>query len=338
MSIVFIASDSSDVAGVSVNTATSGDFDANYTDRAFGPQIPSNNFADQQGMGFSVGTITGDLWVHFRMKANAVYGPPSAAAFGVFMEFFSATGASVAAIEVRGATAGNGWRAAAYGDTTVTGTAFAGPYSATSTFDIQLTVNTSNIILNVYMNGVLVSSATAANSTGLKGKPKFVQEQNTNTFNKSSGTTFPIAHSELVATDSESTIGWRVAALRPTGNGANTAWLGDFNDIASIGDGAAISSATVADKESWTVNAYAGPASPSSIRGLVTKYVGSKGTSGPQNIEPLVRLSSVDYMKTPVTPDNTNPIYADWTANPATSAPWATADLTSIQIGVRAAT
>ena len=39
MSIVFIASDASDVAGVSVNTATAGEIDANYTDRAFGPQI-----------------------------------------------------------------------------------------------------------------------------------------------------------------------------------------------------------------------------------------------------------------------------------------------------------
>ena len=98
------------------------------------------------------------------------------------------------------------------------------------------------------------------------------------------------------------------------------------------------SDATVGDKESWTLSAYAGASSPASIRGLVTKYMASKGTTGPQNIEPLVRLSSTDYLKSPVSPDNISAIYADWTVNPATSAAWATSDLTSIQVGVRSAT
>jgi hypothetical protein len=154
---------------------------------------------------------------------------------------------------------------------------------------------------------------------------------------RSSGNTI-LSFSEMVATDGESTIGWRVAALKPNGNGANTDWSGDYNDIVTAGDGTMISDATVGDKENWTLSAYAGASSPASIRGLVTKYMASKGTTGPQNIEPIVRLSSTDYFKSPVSPDNIKAIYADWTVNPATSAAWATSDLTSIQVGVRSAT
>lgn len=337
MAIVFLASDAAEVGGVSINTFTAGEFDSNYTDRAFGPVIPTSNASDAQPIQFTVPTISSDLWLHYRLKVSSVYSAPTTTNFGIVWEFFSANGTSLAQLQARGPSTGNGWRATVFGDTTVNGVAFAGPYGATATFDIRLAVDNSNITLDVYMNGVLVSTATAANSTGLKGKPKFCAEQNTYVYNKSSGTNFPISHSEMVATDGESTIGWRVAKLAPAGNGANTAWTGDFNDLATLYDGNMISDGTVGDKESWTVNSYAGAASPASIRGLVVKYSASKGTSGPQNIEPLVRLSLTDYLKSPVSPNNVDVIYADWTVNPATSSPWSTSDLSGIQIGVRAA-
>lgn len=340
MSIVFLASCAAEVAGVAIDTTTTGEFDANYTDRAFGPSIPTNNFADYQPMGFSLPTISGDLWIHFRMKVSSIYAAPGSTQTGPVWEWFSANGTSLAQVQAIGpsVSGGPGWRARVTGDTTVNGAAFAGPYGATATFDLRLQVDSSTIQLDVYQNGTLVSTASAANTSGLKGKPKFFQEQNSYVYNKSSGTSVPIAHSEMVATDGESTIGWRIARLAPAADGANTAWLGGYTDIQTPYDGNMISSDTVAQKESWTVGAYAGASSPASIRGLVTKYSASKGTSGPQNLEPLVRLSSVDYIKSPVAVNNVDAIYADWTVNPATSAAWATADLSGIQIGVRSAT
>lgn len=340
MSILFLASDASEVSGIAINTFTTTEFDTQYSDRAFGPAVPTNNGADPCGFGIGIPAPTSDtIWLHYRVKANTPYSRPSSTTVGIVWQFTNAAGQVLATIACRGPAASSpGWRAEVFGDTTVTGTPFSGPYSATATFDIQLIVNTSVITLNVYMNGTLVSSATAANSTGLKGKPCYLEEMNTHTYNKSSGTTSVIAHSELVVTDNESTIGWRISALKPNANGANTAWSGDFNDLVTAGDGTAITSATVGDKESWSLSSYGGPATPSSIRGVVVKYAASKGTTGPQNIEPLARISSTDYFKSPVSPDNVNPIYADWTQNPATSAPWATSDLTSLQIGVRAAT
>jgi hypothetical protein len=340
MSILFLASDASEVAGVATNTLTSTEYDTLYSDRAFGPAVPTNNAADACGFGIGIPAPSSDtIWLHFRQKANSVYSGPSSTNVGIVWQFSNAAGQVLATIACRGTTASNpGWRAEVFGDTTVVGTSFAGPYGATATFDIQLVVNSTNIILNVYMNGTLVSSATAANSTGLKGKPRYLEELNTNTYNKSSGTTYVIAHSELVVTDNESTVGWRIATLKPNANGGNTAWSGDFNDLVTIGDGTAISSATVGDKENWGLSAYGGPSSPSSIRGVVVKLAASKGTTGPQNIEPSLRISSTDYFKSPVSPDNINPIYADWTLNPATSAAWATGDLSTTQPGVRSAT
>lgn len=57
MAIVFLASDAAEVGGVSINTLTAGEFDANFTDQAFGPVIPSNNFANTQPLQFTVPTI-----------------------------------------------------------------------------------------------------------------------------------------------------------------------------------------------------------------------------------------------------------------------------------------
>jgi hypothetical protein len=338
MSIVFLASDASELGGTWVNTAIGGEFDANYTDKAFGFTSASgtNVYGPFPAM-FSVPALSGDLWLHYRHKMSSGASVVLTTTFGSVIEFINAAGQIVALLDSRGASTGNGWRVEARGDTTVQGSAFAAPYGSTSTFDIQVTVNSTNIIINCYNNGSLVSTATAANSTGLKGKPRIVHLAFDSTQYRSSGSTLN-SFSEMVATDGESTIGWRIGAGKPTGNGANTAWTGTYTDLSTVGDGAMISDANVGDKESWTITAYGGPATPASIRGVVVKYAASKGTTGPQNIEPLVRLSSTDYLKSPVAPDNVQPVYADWTVNPATSAPWNTTDFTGMEIGVRAAT
>lgn len=340
MSIAFLANDASEFGGVAYNLATAGEFDANYTDKAISVTVPINN-GSPSPVQFYAGTIAGDLWVHFRLKTPSVGTLPSLTSIGTLMSFKAADGTEIARIQVKGSTAtapNNGWHATAYGDTTVNGAVFTGQYgSATVTYDIQITSNSTSIIINVYSNGTLVSSATAANSSGLKGKPAFVSWPFDNSHFHSSGTTI-LSLSEVVATDGESTVGWRVAALKPNANGANTAWLGSVTDIQTVGDGLAITSGTAGQRESWTLSAYAGASSPSSIRGLVAKIRGSKGSSGPGKITPMVRFSSTNYDKTALTPDGTVPIYADWTTNPNTGVSWTTGDLATVEMGVLSAT
>lgn len=326
MSVIFCGSTVSDVLTVAVDNAT-----ATYYDNLYQKSGLFGNMGTTTPITVNLPVaVTNDLWVHYR----CYYGNNGfnvSFADGQQMSFYDVTGAEIARVEVQDGQS----RCEAVGNTTVVGAWWAwGSANATYTFDIRLAVSGTNIVLDLYVNGVLVSTATASNTTALKGKPKLVKFDN----NDFGGDDRYFGISEIIMTDNESTIGWRLASLVATSAGTYAAWLGDYTHTLDAYDGRFIQAAETGIRESWNLSAYAGPPTPASIRGVYSKIIGSKGATGPQTVTPFVRLGGLDYEKTPLSPVAGQFLMFEWSQNPATLLPWNTSAFAALEIGVRSAT
>lgn len=223
------------------------------------------------------------------------------------------------------------------GDTTFTSaTLFNVGTTATYIFDVKVEVTASLINVEFYIGGVLATSCSLANTVGGKPYPdRFVLDNDDTQGTSPAG---DCSISEFIITDgNESTIGWRLHTWDNTAQGNYTQWLGDYQDIISAIDGRFIVADQVNIRESWDLSSYAGPGSPSSIRGLFHSIQADKGSTGPQNIVPFVRLGSTDYEATQFVPDPAKTQLVEWALNPATGLAWATADFTGMESGVRSA-
>lgn len=273
---------------------------------------------------------TGDLWFHmrFRTSASAATGTTLD---GHMLSFYAANGVLLARFDLQD----GGWRAQVFGDTTVAGANFSPAASTVYTYDFKLVVG-ATIELEIYQNGSLVSSASAANTVGLKGVCRQIALE---FFDIRSSGTSPFSVSEAIVTDGgESTIGWRLATLTPASAGAHSDWDGDYTNLLNALDGNFLFTDTVGDKESWVNSAYAGPGSPTSIRAVVAKLLSDRGGAGPQSVTPFLRIGGTDYDAATVAADFRYQQLGVWDVNPATSAAWATAALAALESGVKAAT
>jgi hypothetical protein len=271
-------------------------------------------------------------WLHFRVLAGE--GLTNSAADGVLLEWRDGSGNLIADIDM----ADGFMIPRAIGDTTVaSATSFQWTQYSTYFVDIEIVVG-ANITINAWMNGVQVGTATAAN-TGAKGKPvdTYCRFDDCSGANPGSGTF--CFFSEIIITDNENPIGWRVATMKPNAAGGNTGMAGNISDLLDPMDGVGLSSANVGDRASWTLGAYPGPASPTSIRGVVTKTRTSPGSTGPQQIRHHLRISATDYDSALLTPSPAaGGEMVVWDSNPATTSAWATADLTGLEQGVEVET
>lgn len=340
MAILFVGNSAADLGGNMIG----------FPSRTTGPETLSSSYSDpihdadfsheaagiQTGkgkpwFGFAVNTDDpgGDYWFHCRMV------PPSntidSAANGHWWTFLDSEGVEVARIDAL-----NGeMRPQATGDTTVYGATGSAVISFVPvTIDVRVAVG-ANIDVDLYVNGSLISSASAAN-TGGKGSVRTMSADHDEIMddfsNQSDGWLF---YSEVIAAGGESTVGLRLATLEPSADGFHTDMTGSASNLLAANDGAVVAGDTAGDKQSWTLTAYQGPTIPTSIRALVTAYKGSRGLTGPQNIRPFLRLSGTDYDGTDEQPVPKGNIEV-WDNNPATAAAWDTADFTGLEQGVEA--
>lgn len=329
MSILFVGNQVDDFGAAWVDsTATTN----TARDTAFSPSAmlftaPSGNDDSSPGFINLSANPSGDVWLHFRYRTPVTTN--SAVTDGHILSFRSATGDLLARFD---ALDGN-YRAHASGDTAVFGSNFALAAATVMTFDIKLTVG-ANIVIEIYQNGVLASSATAAN-TGNKGLCRQVVFD---FFDVQSIANHTIHLSEVILTDeAESTIGWRLATFTPTSQGFYNEWAGDFSHITNGQDGRFILSTAANQKESWINSNYGGPGSPASIRAVVAKFHSDKGPTGPQNIVPFLRIGSVDYEAASQVADFSTRQLGVWSQNPATASNWTVAALSGLEIGVKSA-
>ena len=335
MTILFVGSTAADLGGNTLKKTSPDDlgypadiFDSDFSSEAAGVMTTSLT----TGNPFTIRTEahTGDYWLRFRVVNRRVL--EAAGQNGRWIVFLDANNEEVAEIDVSAAE----FLARSLGDTTVAGSSFFVSSYSVNFFDIKINVG-SDIDIEIYQNGVLASSATAAN-TGGKGSIRQAKFEHADMLQFQSSNQGWMYYSEVIVTDNESTIGMRVASLDPDTQGNSNDMSGDPSALLDLENGETIFSDTVGDKESWNLTSYNGPTSPTSIRAVVTQTRSTKGLTGPQNIRHFLRIGSTDYDNgSDLTPSPLGETHI-WENNPATASAWSTSDFSSLQQGVEVRT
>lgn len=144
------------------------------------------------------------------------------------------------------------------------------------------------------------------------------------------------AYWSQVLCSTTSTVGRAVSVDPATGNGANTAWTGDYTGIdeATYSDADGITSGTATQVETFTcagatVNGF-------KVEGLAVCARVKCGETGPQNIQTAVRTSSTNYFSsTSALTLGFTGVCGIWEQNPNTTADWVTATAQAAEFGVK---
>lgn len=324
MAILFVGSTPEDLGGVTYANTTTAGRDPDFTPVG---SVVSGDF-DTYGEGFTVahamsaGTVT---WYHFLF--NTTQGTyHNVYADGHWFRIYS--GATVVA-ELN--VDNSDWNLTGGGQASAPFTPFV--INTDVTYDVKVTADGVNITVEVFINGVSTASITYASA--LAGTTAISFDHFDIVWNTTSRDYF---YSEVMITDSESTIGWRLASLEPLALGTHTDWDGSITALAVGGDGESLSSDVVGEKESWTLSGYAGPATTSGVRALVNKFFSNAGGgAGPGKIIPFVRHSATDVEGAAYTPEGA--VHMEiLDVNPQTTLGWDTADLATLEIGVKSET
>lgn len=135
------------------------------------------------------------------------------------------------------------------------------------------------------------------------------------------------------------TIGWRTATYYPAGAGNDTAWTGAYTAIDELihSDVDAITSSAADQVETVTTT---GPSlSGYTVLGVVVAVRARRGASGPQNLQVALRSAGTNYFSS--TKSLTVGFETKmniWETNPATSVAFTTAEIASLQPGVKSIT
>ena len=250
--------------------------------------------------------------------------PTSSRTDGIFLEFYDAANRQVG--QVRTERDDEKYHAMAMGDTNVDGaSSFVAATNQTYWIDVKIAVG-ADITVEFYVDGVLHSSATAAN-TGGKGRPVRCVWRNLYLFDFYNPATWYYAH--IAVLDGVSTIGRRFARRTPDLVATYDAFSGGV-DAVKDGDIATRAASDIAGQRmSFSLAGPTGPAGASAIAGVHVKQLAQLGTAGPTGIAGFLRIGGVDYDASPGTPspDMASPVYSTWDVNPADSTPWTTAAL-----------
>jgi hypothetical protein len=309
--------------GGGIDNLTATYHDTAYTDRAV-------QFVNEKGGAISWGTALTDVWIHWRQYFNGTH---NTNADGYWWTVIDSSGQNLARADIsNGTTAyqvydgGGGFTASAYVTSPGIG--------VQTDVDIHIQVNSGgNNIITAYHDGVQVATASEPwiDSTGA-----FTLILNAIDIGQGSGDDWYI--SEMMVAD-EDTRGLRLATLIPDAVGGETSWSGAFGDVTDRADGSAISSATAAQRTSFNVGAYGGPATPTAVRGVFVQCWATAGASGPTQIEPFLRISATNYDSTTiVAPTFEKQVIGEWATNPNTAVAWVGADFASLEIGVESVT
>lgn len=330
MTVLFCGSTKAEVNTSMYEVTASGYYDPLYQQSALAGNMESNPSAY---IALPV-AVTGELWLHYRLYHNRDAASGMINADGIQCSFYDENNALLARIKMLdGAT-----RAEAYGDTQVNSgynfvwDALGRP---TYTFDIRVKVDASNIVIDYYVDGALRCTATAANTVGGKTGVRYVVLDN-NDIQGTSGN--PDSIQEIIITEDENTIGWRLATLLPDAAGTYTQWAGDYTHLLNAEDGRFLMAAETGIRESWLVSGYNGPATPSSVRGVFVGFNGVAGETGPQTYAAFVRIGGSDYEAPAQAPVEGVRNVFEFAVDPSTAAAWNTLTFDTMEIGVRALT
>lgn len=217
------------------------------------------------------------------------------------------------------------WNGSAWTDI---GASYTFPTSTRFAIDIKIVCGSSGSA-SLYVTGTQVSTATAT-MTSVTNIAKV------RLYSNSSFTA--VSYSQCVAAD-ESTVGWKLATLAPSANGANTAWTNDFaavDEPATMDDTDFITSSVAGDVETF-VATDAPTGTGLGVKALVVTARAKIGATGPQNLQMAVRSGGANYFtgNVPGLAAGFNGVLGVFNTDPATSATWTPANLNSAEIGVK---
>lgn len=328
MSIAFVASRAIDLIGNHTEATTTLNRDPNYSPVEL---VNTISGGDTRAFFTRIAAPTGsEVWIHFRMTtSNQFVGSGSD---GVFLRTWEEDGS----IRQSGGIQVNNGNvlAEAIGNSTVVGVEFSMANNTNYTFDVRIADVSTNRVVDIYVDGSLVSTASASN-TAAYPLPTFIEWVCQDVTNNNGDEDIQL--SEIIITEDENTLGWRLAELSPNALGNYDQWTGGNTELSDGDKGTYAISDTANQRQSWTPSTYNGPASPTSIRGVVAKARASIGPSGPQNLAQFLRIASTDYDGTGTKhPTAGFQQYLEvWDNNPNTAVAWATADFATMEVGLK---
>ena len=329
--ILHLGHQPTDIAGISGLLSTvAGGFDPTLDVNAI---RHSGTIAYSAPFSLSVPEPAGDLWLGFR------YVPPNADANSIsssnagFLEFYSADNLLLAQVKPLNTT--NRYHAITAGDTSVQGSSsYTAPNGQPQWIDVRVAVG-AEITLEFFVEGVLQSTATAANTTG-KGKPRHVVFANTSLHPTNNVRTWYYAHIAIL--DGVSTIGRRFVRRSPNAIATFNQMVGGIDALRDGDSATRVASTAAGQRMSFSLTGPTGPASVSAIAGVHLKQIAQAGTDGPDATAGFLRMGGVNHDAAPVTVPSLAPVpvYSSWAVNPEDGTPWSDLTLPN-EIGILSA-
>lgn len=324
--ILFVSTEAADFSGV--HSATTNHIDTNYVDT--GVSCYAGTFSDHPfWTEHAAANSNGVYWCHFRfLHTSANY----FAADGHMMAFDDANGNQLGMLDIQDGKV----RARATGDTTTYGALVSYGTNSLKTFDVSIDLSVANTItVTLYFDGVAVSTATAANTSGKTGCAKTIWTHND--MGNTGGTAY---YSEFLITSDISTIGKRVALLRSNTAGTYAEWDGNLASVSDGDDATLLMSNTAGHRFSYNPTAFAGAATTIVAVALKSTIERPTGPNGPTGIMDLMRIGGADHTGTPHVPTpgaGLQKFMEVFETNPATSAAWTVAEINATEYGFQSA-
>lgn len=274
------------------------------------------------------GTALSDFWIHMRL-----YQEDASASTESYFYIKNAAGTED---EYRIQMNSDGtwtiqrYKSATY--TTLGTTAAAVLVNAAADIDIHVTRNLTTGLFAIYKNGVSIFNFTGDTDTTSVPAMIYFEGMTTNTKEMNI--------SQVIIAD-ESTIGWKLSTLSPTGNGANTAWTNDYLNVDEFvyDNTDFIETNVVGNFETYTSSGINAAYSTYNVKAVtVAARMSNDAGSAVADVQFVVRTGGTNYTSPNSSLPKDGAEYSKqytWNSNPNTAGAWSQSQVNAAEIGVK---
>lgn len=192
--------------------------------------------------------------------------------------------------------------------------------------DIEYVVHASTGSIKIYLDEVLAASYTGDTSIDAGSWDDIIFE---------SAIFDNMNYAEIIISTT-STLGMRLAALHPDGNGNHTDWSGSYTDVDEVDYNAGDFASTNAANQSTTYTMSATPTEVDDKNIVFVRATGSIFSDTTYDVEPLMRIGTTTYAGSTVSlASGVNYVKTDYTISPASSAPFTVSELDGLEVGFK---
>ena len=205
--------------------------------------------------------------------------------------------------------------------------------SAAAYIDVKIIVHASTGEFRIYKDGTEILTYTGDTSIDNSSFGRIH-------FKGQTGATKEMNISQFIAA-SESTVGWKLATVTATGNGANTAFTGDYTAIDEfpLNTSDYVESDTAGQIETYTASDIDASYSTYNVKAVaVASRAANDSGSTITDIQFALRTASTNYFSSNagLTKDGTDySVQRIWETNPNTTAVWTQSEVNGLEIGTK---